>query len=236
MAIFKFENVTKKYHYDKYCTLQDFSFEMKEGISTLLMDVQSGKSTLCKLVCGMEKATSGKIYWEDKNLEEVAVVDRNILYLMQKPVFFENKTVLSNLEYPLKVRNIKDSKAVALEQIKRFNLDGVAQTKVKNLPQQTKNLVAIARGFLRQPKLVLIDGFQDQLSSEHLALLQDLINQNNASALYLTSDTNKIYTQRVAVYFDNQQKYCGDKEGVQQAIKDLVWLHDMEEQLNERKQ
>lgn len=228
MSLFRFENVTKRYHYDNFDVLKDFSFEMNKGQCTLLIDMQSGKSTFCKLLCGMEKPSAGNIYWENQPLDSVCVEERNILYLMQNPIFFENRTLLANLEYPLKVRKIKNSKEIAFAQLKNFSLEQFANVKIRKLSKDQRSLFAIARGFLRKPKLVLLDSFCDDLPQDQIELVNQLIVENNCSALYLTADANKIFTKQVAIYFDNKPLCM--KENVQQTLKDVVWLHNLEEQ------
>lgn len=76
-----FNDVTFRYPYDDFDVLKGASFTLHEGVNTLLCDVQSGKTTVCRLLMGMLVPLSG----------QVSVPQREILYLPRSPVFLKAK-------------------------------------------------------------------------------------------------------------------------------------------------
>ena len=90
----RFESVTKHYLYDAYPVLDGLSFSLpEEPFSTLLMSSQSGKTTVAKLITGVEKPTSGKIFLRGRNIAEIKPKERNIAYFPKKPLFFARGTL-----------------------------------------------------------------------------------------------------------------------------------------------
>ena len=57
----EFCNVTFKHQYDDFALLENASFNLPNGISTVLCDVQSGKTSICRLILGLLTPQSGKI-------------------------------------------------------------------------------------------------------------------------------------------------------------------------------
>ena len=99
----RFDDVVFRYPYDSFDVLKGATFCLESGINTVLCDLQSGKTTICRLILGELQPTSGKISVFGNSPDEKNPA-KNILYLPQKPVFFRNRSVLYNLQYPSRVR------------------------------------------------------------------------------------------------------------------------------------
>ena len=91
----RFDDVVFRYPYDSFDVLKGATFCLESGINTVLCDLQSGKTTICRLILGELQPTAGKISVFGNSPDEKNPA-KNILYLPQKPVFFRNRSVLYN--------------------------------------------------------------------------------------------------------------------------------------------
>lgn len=231
MEHFRFENATLKYHYDKTPAFEELSFGIEKGAKvTLLMDVQSGKSSICKVLCGLQKLTEGRVLFLEQDIESVELSRRNILYLPQTPVLVKNKTVFNTVAYPLKIRKTPRNERNFLvnESLRRFNLSAEKEKKVKTLDGTQIVRLLLCRGFVRKTELVLVDSYLDNLAEEERNYLCETLNDTDATVVYFCSDITVAPTQNVITIFDNKVFFVGDKQQTHNAIKELLWLKNTE--------
>ena len=168
--------------------------ENKEKIS-LIGDVESGKTSLLRCLCGLEKFNSGEIYLNNHNIKKVNFKkDVNLLYLSSNPVFFNNKSVYYNLAYTLKIRKISDT--IINQKINRalelLGIEGLKEQKIKTLSKAEKMVVNIARSLLRDADIYLIDDIFifDKLTNEKIAkVLKEYLNPE-ANIIYALNSFN----------------------------------------------
>ena len=104
----KFENVTKIYEPDMPA-LQDVSFEVKEGeFVSIVGKSGAGKTTLIRLILGLEKPTSGSIFFNGKNINEMDSNElqntrRKIGAIYQDYKLLPQKTVYENVAYIMEI-------------------------------------------------------------------------------------------------------------------------------------
>ena len=179
-----FDNVKFAYQYEQFELLKGVSFALEQEVNTILCDEQSGKSTICKLLCNQIAPQSGSITID--GIQCNANKDNGVLWLPQNPAFFEGRSVLFNIAYPLKVRKVAKLQRdiIAKQLAEQFGLP--ANTKVKKLSSEQKRALALARGLTLDRKVVLFDDFfQDkQQLDEALQLFPDAIK------VVLTSNTS----------------------------------------------
>ena len=75
----------------------------KNTINVLLGSTLAGKTTLMQLMAGLDKPTSGEIYFNDKNVTGVKVQKRNVSMVYQQFINYPNFTVYENIASPLKL-------------------------------------------------------------------------------------------------------------------------------------
>ena len=222
----EFKDVSLQYHYDEFSLLKGVTFTLKEGANTILADTQSGKSSICKLLCKDVKATSGEIFVDGLPISSITSACLGILYLPSAPAFFENRSVRCNVEYPLKVRKVsKTERRKRAEQVALALGVGSLDVKVKKLDAQTRKLVALARGLTVERKVVLFDDFFDVDGVENaLEKAQDVLNLfENATCVVLTSD-KRLACGNTVVLDGGITVYEGDAEGAQRVIDGLDWI------------
>src|SRR5882762_6557111 len=96
----KFQNITKIYEPD-VVVLEDVSFEIKEGeFVSIVGKSGAGKTTLIRLILGLEKPTSGNVFFAGKNINEIR---RRIGGIYQDYKLLPTKTVYENVAYIMEI-------------------------------------------------------------------------------------------------------------------------------------
>ncbi len=181
----------------------NLTVEDKEKIA-LVGDLDSGKTSLIRCICGLEKFNKGDIYLNNINLTKADFkTDINLIYLSSNPVFFNNKSVYYNLAYPLKIRNFSDD--VINQKINRaldnLGIEGLKEKKVKQLNKDEKQIVNIARSLLRDADIYLIDdifAFDPQTNEKIAKILIENFNQN-ASMIFALNNANTYLTNALNI-------------------------------------
>lgn len=150
-------------HYGKAVALESVSMEVAEGsVVTLVGANGAGKTTLLRAMSGLIPATSGGIWFRDRKingLQAPKIVEMGLVHIPQGRRLFPYLTVMSNLQLGASLRNDK----VAVKQ----DLDNVFQhfprlyerrnQKAGTLSGGEQQMVAIGRGLMAAPKLLLMD-------------------------------------------------------------------------------
>lgn len=179
----------------EFFALFEVNLEIKKGEAVALFgEEHSGKTTLLRVLCKLEKDYTGEVYIKNIPLKKVDFsVDVNMGYIPAAPVFFEKKTVYQNLQDLLKSRKINKSQRE--EKINKllieYNLEKYRDEKVKNLSLFEKYVLSIARLSLREIELVLIDNIFENLSQEEYEKICELIKkqflQNKVTTVVATT-------------------------------------------------
>ena len=181
--------------------LQDINIEvkLKETLS-IVGESGSGKTSLIMLIGGLEKASSGKIFFENNEItnmseDEISNIRRkNIGIVFQSFYLIPNYTALENVSLTLEINKISNAEIKAKEILERFGLS----ERFYNLPSQLsggeQQRVAIARSIVMQPKLILEDEPTGNLDSENSELISkilfDYVSDEKASLIIVTHDNN----------------------------------------------
>ena len=201
--LLKLSNVNLNYTIDSKSIniLKNISFEAdnKETIS-VVGESGSGKTSLIMLIGGLEKASSGNIFFRDSELskmneDEISKIRRkNIGIVFQSFYLIPNYTALENVSLSLEINKFDNPTAKAKEILDRFGLSN----RFNNFPSQLsggeQQRVAIARSVAMKPELILADEPTGNLDSENTdkisSLLFNYIEDENASLIMVTHDNN----------------------------------------------
>jgi len=201
-SLLKLKNVNLKYQTDNDIikVLKNIDLETKKNESiSIVGESGSGKTSLIMLAGGLEKATSGKIFFEDQEIskmseDEVSKIRRkNIGIIFQSFYLIPNYTAVENVALTLELNNLKNPNKRAKELLDRFGL----KNRFNNLPSQLsggeQQRVAIARAIAMKPKLILADEPTGNLDSKNSQMIADIlfkyIKEEKSSLIMVTHDS-----------------------------------------------
>jgi ATP-binding cassette subfamily B protein/ATP-binding cassette subfamily C protein LapB len=160
-----FEDVTFAYPNAKYPSVSNISFSIKAGERVgIIGQTGAGKSTIQKLLTGLEKPSSGQIFIDDMNIESIHPVElrENIALMPQEPYIFSG-TLKENLELSRSVS--KHEMSLLLAKTGLANLvrkagsadDFQVGERGSNLSVGQRHLVALARAMMSDAPILILD-------------------------------------------------------------------------------
>ncbi len=166
---------------------------------------KSGKSTLLRVVAGLEDATDGQIVVGGKDVTKVDSRDRDIAMIFQGNTLYPTLTVFENMAYGLRLR--KASQAVIEQRVNAaaevLGLTDILYRKPKTLTAEQKQTVAFGRAIVREPALYLLDDPISGLSPEtRIKLRSVLINlqmRMKGTFVYATKNVNEALTMATRI-------------------------------------
>lgn len=188
-------NVYLKYT-KEYNTLNNINLNVEDGEHVILFgEKESGKSSLIRVIAGLEKVTSGDVIIKNVDIKKINFkTDISMGYLSTLGAFLERKTVTQNLEYVLKIRKYDkeqiNSKVNGV--ILSYGLEGLKDRKLKDLSPFDRIKVAIARLSLRKIDFLIVDdifeNFADSDSQKLATMINNIIDQNDCSSIVALSN------------------------------------------------
>jgi putative ABC transport system ATP-binding protein len=200
-TLLKLKKVNLKYQTDKESikVLKDIDLTTKKKDTiSIVGESGSGKTSLIMLIGGLEKATSGKIFFQDQEItalseDEVSEIRRkHIGIVFQSFYLIPNYTAVENVALTLELNKLKNPEKQAKELLERFGL----KNRFNNLPSQLsggeQQRVAIARAIAMKPELILADEPTGNLDTENSIMISDIlfkyVKDEGSSLIMVTHD------------------------------------------------
>ena len=153
------KNLVKSYD-GKKNIIDGIDLEIKDKEFIVLVGSSGcGKSTILRLISGLEDITSGEIFIDDKIVNNVHPKDRDIAFVFQSYALYPHMSVYENIAFGLKMRKY-DKKVIdekVREVAKALNLEELLDRKPKQLSGGQRQRVALGRAIVRNPKVFLMD-------------------------------------------------------------------------------
>jgi branched-chain amino acid transport system ATP-binding protein len=220
-------------YHDRICALDLVNLKVKRGeIVTLIGANGAGKTTLLNTVCGVLAPKRGKIYFDGKPISQLsaeAMVELGVSHVPERRQVFSTMSVMDNLL--LGAYRRRDSQ-VHQDIERTFELFPLLKNRGKQaagtLSGGEQQILAIARGMMSRPKLLLLDepsvGLAPMIVREILRIVQDLrargttillVEQNAKAALQVADRGYVLETGRIVLEGTAQELI--ENEGVQKA-------------------
>ena len=216
MPSVSFDHVRKTFGDAK--VVEDFNLTVADGEFLVLVGGSgSGKSTILRMVAGLEEVTSGTIRIDDRDVTSLPPRERDVAMVFQDYGLYPHMTVRENLSLGLRLRK------VSRQEIERrvkwaaemLGLAPLLDRKPKQLSGGQRQRVAMGRAMVREPKVFLFDeplsnldaGLRGQMRIEIGSLQRRL----NTTTIYVTHDQVEAMTlgDRIVVLADGRIQQIG---------------------------
>lgn len=152
------ENVSK--NYGTLRALKQVNYTFTEGIYGLLGANGSGKTTMIRLLCNLQKPTEGRILFDGKDIKKAGQNYRSILgYLPQDFGYYPDFTCYKFLFYIATLKGFSKKNATdrIIEVLSQVDLLDVKDKEIRQLSGGMRQRLGIAQAILNDPKLLILD-------------------------------------------------------------------------------
>ena len=206
------KNLVKSYN-GKQNVIDDIELEIKDKEFIVLVGSSGcGKSTILRLIAGLEDITSGEVYIDNKLVNNVPPKDRDIAFVFQSYALYPHMSVYDNIAFGLKMHKI-DKKIIdekVRETAKSLNLEELLDRKPKQLSGGQRQRVALGRAIVRNPKVFLMDEPLSNLDANLRVQMRSEIKQLHkklgTTFIYVTHDQTEALTMGDKIVVLNKGK------------------------------
>ena len=194
--------------FGKTSVLENISFDVAEGEVLVLLGASgSGKTTILRIIAGLEMPYTGKVILHGKDVTELPARERGVGVIFQSYALFPKMTVEKNIGYGLRIRKRrrKEIRETVNELLTLVQLNDHRKKYPSQLSGGQQQRVAIARTLAYNPEVLLFDepfGALDTQTRVHLRReIRALLKKVNVPAIFITHDQEEALElgDRVAV-------------------------------------
>lgn len=237
MASLEVKNISKIF--DNKLVLNDLNFKVNDGeLLSILGKSGCGKTTLLKILIGIERPSSGNILKNNKNITNYDISKRDMGIVFQNYALFPNMTVLENVSYALKnkLKNKNEAIKQAMDIISTVNLEEHVNKYPNELSGGQMQRVAIARTLALKPDVILFDEALSALDAENKIILRNKIRELNKkfniTMIFITHDQEEAFSisDRVMIMNDGSIEQIDEpseifKHPASKYVEDFVVNH-----------
>src|SRR5581483_9993203 len=160
MASIRLERLTKDF--GGLVAVDDVSLTIPDGEFVALLGPSGcGKTTTMNMISGLERPTSGELWFDDRPMSRVPVGARNVGFVFQNYAIFTHMSVYDNLAFGLRVRRPRPPKPIVDEKVQRVagvvGVEGLLERRAARLSVNDMQKVALGRSMIVEPSIFLLD-------------------------------------------------------------------------------
>jgi len=222
--------VTKRF--GEVAAVNNVSFSVNEGeLMALLGPSGGGKTTVLRMIAGLEMPTDGDILIRGKRVNDLKVQKRNIGFVFQNYALFNTMNVFRNVAFGLKIKKWKkpDIEARVAELLGLLELKGLEKRFPHQLSGGQRQRVAIARALAPKPDVLLLDepfGAVDaKIRQELRQWLVHLHHDLNVTTIFVTHDQEEAMevSDRIVIFSKGNLEQIGSpREVYEQPANEFV--------------
>ena len=244
------EEITKSFGEND--VLKGISTEFYAGKPNLIIGSSgAGKTVLLKLLIGLFRPTTGRVYYDDTDLfalddEALREVRMKVGMLFQGNALFDSMTVGENIRFPMDMftnMSLMDKEKRVDECLEMVNMEGINDRFPSEVSGGMQKRVGIARAMVLEPKYLFCDepnsGLDPKTSILIDELICDLTNRNNITTIINTHDMNSVMGigDNIVLLKDGHLVWQGDKtqvlESEEQVLQDFIFASPFLRRLRE---
>lgn len=211
-----------------YPALRDITFNVPGGACLALLGRNgAGKTTLLRILGGLSKAAKGRvaILGQDARAEST----RQRIGLLGHGIgVYEELSAYENLRLFGRLYRVEDPRRTAMEWLERTGLERVSDGLVREFSRGMRQRLAVARAFLHNPSLLLLDEPFTALDDRAIKVLQDLLKAHLAEGRTIIMSTHQLREAlelATDVALINRGKLAFRGERTREMLEDPGWLY-----------
>lgn len=193
--------------------LQDFNLTFEKGKFTTLLGASGcGKTTILRLIAGLEDLDQGQILCDGKDISRLPPQQRGVGIVFQSYALFPHLTVGENVAFGLKMQETHSSDIAekVSQALKMVELEGFEHRRIEQLSGGQQQRVALARALVITPQILLFDEPLSNLDTNLRRTMREMIRhlqqKLGITVLYVTHDQTEAFAISDAVVVMNQGK------------------------------
>jgi heme ABC exporter ATP-binding subunit CcmA len=215
-------------YYGDYAALRDISLDIQPGTCTALLGRNgAGKTTLLQIIAGLSRAAKGhvSIYGDDVRASET----RSRLGVLGHAIgIYDELSAIENLRLFGRLYDLKDIDGAAMYWLEKVGLERVATGLVREFSRGMRQRLAVARAFLHNPQVLLLDEPFTALDDRAVAVLQNVLRDALAEGKTVMMSTHQLrealeLATHVALINRGKMAYHGNR--TREMLDDPGWLY-----------
>lgn len=193
MAEILIKNVAK--HFGGYAALHDIDLTIADQEFMVLLGASGcGKTTLLRIIAGLETASQGEVWIGGRRVDHLAPKDRGIAMVFQNYAVFPHLTVFENIGFGLRMQKRPNAEVTArVEKVAGLlHIEKLLKRYSGELSGGQRQRVAVARALAMEPDVILMDEPLSNLDAllrlEMRAELKGVLAESKTTAIYVTHD------------------------------------------------
>ena len=174
MSVVEIRDLVKRF--GKVTAVNGVNLEIREGEFLVILGPSGcGKTTTMRMIAGLEKPTSGKIYIGNRDVTLLPPRDRGIAMVFQSYALYPHMTVFENISFPLRARRepqgeIQEKVSAAA---RLLGIERLLERRPRQLSGGERQRVALCRALVKEPKVLLLDEPLSNLDAKLRASARD---------------------------------------------------------------
>ncbi len=215
-------------YYGDFPALRDITLKVEPGMCLALLGRNgAGKTTLLRMLAGLSRPTRGRVTVFEKESRDQAT-RRQVGVLGHGIAVYDEFSAIENLTLFADLYGLANPRKVAMEWLERTGLERVKNGLVREFSRGMRQRLAVARAFLHEPSVLLLDEPFTALDDRAIAVLQRLLVQAREEKRTIILSTHQLrealeLATHVALINRGRLAFTGER--TQEMLDDTGWLY-----------
>jgi multiple sugar transport system ATP-binding protein len=221
VAEVQLQAVTKRFH--QVIAVNNLTLTIPDReLVTLVGPSGCGKSTTLYLIAGLEKATSGDIFFNNQVVTELPARERDVAVVFQNYALYPHMTIFDNIAFNLRIRKVSETEI--RQRVQRtaeiLNISELLQRRPSEISGGQQQRAALGRAIVREPQIYLMDEPLSNLDAKMRvtmrAEIKHLHRELGVTTIFVTHDQEEAMTisDKIAVMNLGQLQQYADPEEI----------------------